>query len=56
MSSSDSAATMPPMIALLRTAGFPSRALKLLSCLYKYSGIWPAMMGFADVGLLPSAP
>jgi hypothetical protein len=33
MSSSDSAATMPPMIALLRTAGLPSTALKLLNCL-----------------------
>jgi hypothetical protein len=33
MSSSDSGAAMPPMMALLRAAGLPSTALKLLSCL-----------------------
>src|SRR6266513_4983947 len=44
------------MIGFSRSALFPCAGLKLASCFCRYSGIWLASFGFADVGLLPSAP
>ena len=42
---------MPAITALAR---LPS--LKLFSCFNKYSGCWPASLGFNAIALLPSAP
>src|SRR5260221_12669352 len=47
---------MPPIMGLWRSALFPAAGLKLASCFCRYSGIWLASFGLADVGLLPSAP
>src|SRR3989475_12210970 len=45
-----------PIITGLSRAGFlPSFGLKSLSCLFRYSGNWPAIFGFAGAVLLPSA-
>src|SRR6185295_6187853 len=47
---------MPPMIGFSLSALFPAAGLKLASCFSRYSGIWLASFGLAEVGLLPSAP
>src|SRR5690606_22475237 len=56
MSASDSPAAKPDIRALGRVASPPSPGLKSCSCLARYSACWPAMIGLAAVGLLPSAP
>ena len=55
MSASERPATMPPITAFSRSAFLPPCALKLTSCLWEYSGICPASLGFAGATLLPSA-
>ena len=43
------------MIALSRAGFFPSWGLKSTSCLWRYSGNWPAILGLVAATLLPSA-
>src|SRR5687767_2956082 len=45
---------MPAMTGFSRSAFLPSWVLKLTSCLWRYSGNWPAIFGFAGATLLPS--
>src|SRR5581483_10547799 len=55
MSASERFATIPFMIALSRAGFLPPSALKSPSCFRRYSGNWPASLGFAAATLLPSA-
>ena len=55
MSASERFATMPIMTALSRAGFLPPCGLKSASCLCRYSGIWPAILGLAGAVLLPSA-
>jgi len=55
MSASERFATIPAMMALSRTAFLPPCALKSRSCLSRYSGNCPAILGLAGAMLLPSA-
>ena len=47
---------MPAMMLFGRSAGFLPLRLEVCELLARYSGIWPAIFGFAGAMLLPSAP
>src|SRR5713101_4842995 len=55
MSDSERLATIPIITALSRAGFLLASGLKSRSCLLRYSGNWPAILGFAGAVLLPSA-